>query len=557
MIKTYLKSYWLQAVIATILTFVLAFVSTVLFSMIGPSLQLIVTPSSSTIGWSELVGSKLGSLVTYFMESESVLVGELLLVLPLLFIFISLSRAILMVSQWYIWESVSEKIAAQMREHIACNYLELDPVKKFKSLNQDQNLATIMTTDVRIAREYIVHFYGGLPRELVQVLFYLATLWVLSSYLFLIFVVGLLPALVVVKKLGKKIRSRSENALDFYTVLSEWLQQRFLGVETIKQLRMESYESSLLKELTQKLNSKYLRTVRVKVRTSPIIEIIAVLAMVIVLSLALGMVHSREVTGSVMISFFSILAILSQSASKLGRYFNSNKEGGAAVDRIDRLMSFLLSNNRTDLELKTKDQPSLVTVSNLAYRYKGSDVDVFSGLNFAIEKGKIYCITGPSGAGKSTLMLSLIGLLEPYAGEITYQKSLARHDIGYLPQAMQLPPTSIAHSISYPDPCQDKAEVEAALSLASVDELGFRLQDDSIVRSDQVSGGQLQRLFLARLFYKKFSIVFIDEGTSAIDPKNEANVYKSIKSLASSGTAVVMIAHRASAIALADEIISL
>ena len=72
-----------------------------------------------------------------------------------------------------------------------------------------------------------------------------------------------------------------------------------------------------------------------------------------------------------------------------------------------------------------------------------------------------------------------------------------------------------------------------------------------------LSGGQLQRLFLARLFYKNYSVVLIDEGTSAIDPENEAAIYQSIQSLADNGTTVIMIAHRQSGIDAADKVLRL
>lgn len=558
MIKNLLRQQLSSVMVATLCSFILGIVSTILFSLVGPALQVILNPEQESVKIIELFGVNLGGFLSWALSLEVVTTESLWLFLPYLLLVFACARGFLTTSTWFLWERASEKMAASLRERLVKAYLHLNPQANFDNEGFDQRLSTILTTDVKLTREYIVHFYGGLPRELFQVAFYLLTLVLLSPQLFAVFVIGIAPAGILVSKLGKKVRRRTAKALDNFSQLSEWLQQRLLGVETIKQYGTERQEVEKLTDLTEKLNYRFLKTIRVKARTAPMMEAIAVSVMVGVLYLALDMVERGVASGSVLMSFFSILGILSQSAAKLGRYYNSNKEGGAAVERILNLQKFMEERQLEAIDFKQhEDENKVVILRDIHLKYPGHESEALKGINLDFEKGKIYCLCGPSGAGKSSLFSILLGLLEPSKGDVSFSRKLNRSSIGYLPQTMTLAPATLGENISYPDLPRDSHSVRKALNAASVGELSTAMKDQSSQGTSNLSGGQLQRLFLARLFYKKFPIILIDEGTSALDPENEAAIYKSIRSLADEGSAVVMIAHRASSMEMADEVLVL
>ncbi|SME88501.1 ABC transporter ATP-binding protein [Pseudobacteriovorax antillogorgiicola] len=561
MIKLYLKQHWGSILIATLCSLLLGLVSTVLFSLVGPALQIIIEPQLTQVSWQELLGPYLGNLLTELSGTDHVKAAKLWQLLPYLLIGLAGLRALFASSQWFLWERTSEKIAASMRSHLVKAYINLKPQASYENESFDQKLSSILTTDVKMTREYLIHFYGGLPRELIQVLLYLVTLVLLSPKLFLIFILGIGPAGVLISRLGKKIRRRSAKALDNFGQLSEWLQQRLMGVETIKQYQTEEREVASLVDLTEELNRRFLKTIRVKARTAPIIETIAVGAMVGVLFIALDMVSEGTATGSVLMSFFSILAILSQSASKLGRYYNSNREGGAAVERIQELQGFMDQNHQADMKVENHQGVETVVLDQISLRYPGQETPALDEVSSKFYQGKIYCLCGPSGAGKSSLFSALLGLVEPDSGTITYREGIQRSDIGYLPQAMFVAPTSLGENISYPEKNPSPAALHKALVDAAADELASKLDGDSSkedsLEAEQLSGGQIQRAFMARVFYHHFPVVLIDEGTSAVDPENEARIYQSMRRLADDGACVIMIAHRHSGIQLADEVLYL
>lgn len=559
MIYKLLRQHLGRVVIATVCSLLLGAVSTILFSLVGPALQVILNPHLEYISITDLFGPYLGNGIGWLLDVEGVEAKALWETLPILLGVCAILRGGLMMTQWSLWEQASERMAASLRERLVNSYLHIDPQTNFDHEGFDQRLSTILTTDVKFTREYIIHFYGGLPRELIQVVFYLVTLMLLSPQLFIVFMLGVAPAGIILSKLGKKIRRRSEKALDTFGQLGEWLQQRLLGVETIKQLGTELVEANKLTGLTSHLNDKFLKISRVKARTAPLLETLAVSVIAGILYLSLGMVAEGIATGSVLMSFFSILGILSQSASKLGRYYNSNKEGGAAAKRIVQLEELMVRNRASSIPLKKHESRDIsIQVKDIYLKYPHQESWALKGVSCQFQSGKIYCLCGPSGAGKSSLFSVLLGLIEPSDGVISFSSHLDRSDLGYLPQTMTLAPASLKENMSYPSREFDREVALQAFDAASIEEdLRDRFDDTKQSQLEDLSGGQMQRVFLARLFYRRFAIVLIDEGTSALDPENEAAIYQSVRKMADEGSTVVMIAHRISSMKMADTVLLL
>lgn len=560
MLRSLLRRELPSVIVATLCSFLMSIVTTLLFALLGPAFETLQKEAEAQLEFTELFGPYLGGLVSAVLHKSYILGSDLWRLLPFVIIGLSLLRAVLSASQWLLWERTSENIAARIRSDIVGRYLKLQPKIFFHIPGFDQHISSTLTTDVKFLREYIVHFYGGFPRELMQVLFYLAAAAFLSPKLFLVFMLGILPFGIVLNRLGKKIGRRSGKALASYGELSEWLQQRLLGIETIKHYGTEQEEYEKMKLQTEHLNRKFLKTVRVKARTNPIMEVGAVAALVVVLHLALDMVAQGEVSGSVMMSFFSILGIMTQSASKLGRYYNSNKEGSAALLRIQQFESSVAGYYKDHVypAYYQDDPTSLLRLEGLSLAYPGQGF-VLENLDFDFQRGKLYCISGPSGSGKSTLLAAMLGLLPPAKGRILFHSSLSSKSIGYLPQAINLAPLSIAKNIAYPDDDVDPIRLRKALQAVALEDAFSQemLYQPPRDEGHSASGGQLQRIMLARIFYHDYPLVFIDEGTSAIDPENEKLILSGLKSLVGMGSTVIMIAHRPAGLRIADEVLRL
>lgn len=574
MIQVYLKRRLLSLIIATACTFVLALVSALTFAMLGPAVQILSHPHElKAIALTDLLGARLAPLVTSVIGRESLNADELWQHLPLVIFIAAFLRALLAILQWFLWEKSSELIARDMRQDLVDRYLGIHPEARRESSQLiDQEIAAAIGSDIRLVREYLVHFFGGFPREALQVLIYLVTLFLLEPTLATFFLLGLGPAGLLLSRLGKKMRKRSQRVLDNSSVMIEWLQQRLSGIETIKQFRTERIELGQLNRYSEELFKLFVKAARLKARTSPMLEVLAIFAMMAVLGYALQKIAGDSLNSSVLLSFFAVLANLSQSAAKLGRYFNSNKEGEAALSRLNRLQSAMSQASRRLRSLKLdQGQKSRLLIHQVTYHYPLEGASkaaqrlprkpALRDVSCEFAKGKIYAIAGPSGSGKTTLLKLILGLWHLQEGAITYGIE-KNEDLGYLPQTVQLMPGSIAANISYPSAAYDAARLSDALQrvglLTFVNDLPNSWNSEvGEGRDVTLSGGQAQRIKLARLIYHRFPLIVIDEGTSALDPETEATIFQTLREMAASGSTLVMVAHRLSALQIADELLVL
>ncbi len=566
MILKHLRPQLLSIVCASLLSVLLGGVSALLALSIGPAMQLFLAAADAPDqAVSSLVGEHLAALFAYFTGVDVVSRAWLLQIVPVTLLGLAVVRATLSIGQWFIWERAGELMSRRWRQALLRGYVYQRPDARHHDLGQqwESELASLLTNDIRVVREYVIRVYGALPRELCQVTFLVANLLLLSPKMFLLFAFALGPALVLASRLGKKLRRRAAAALKDYSQLSEWIQQRLLGIETIKQYQTELVEAAAMRQLNDGLLRRFLKVLRVKSLSSPVLEACAVVAMAIVLAVMLSDVLAGSTTGSVQFAFFSTLALLGQAADRCGRYLNANREGRAALERLRALEGYLQPAQLPALDpwvgCEGPKQLSMA-IENLSVRYDGRAVDALSNVSAEFVEGRFYCVCGPSGAGKSTLMKVMLGLVRPNAGQLRLAGPHAKQAVvGYLPQQFQLMNESIAANIAYPDPLPDEARVRAMLQKVGMDDFVATLpnQLSEVVGPGgrALSGGQMQKLQVARVMYHDYPVIMIDEGTSALDPQSEQQMLALVRVLTQQKRIVIMIAHRPAVAVSADHIL--
>ena len=555
---------------AHIASLILGLITAVMAVVIGPGLQSLFSPKTGVLPWSEIVGDAFAQTFASILPAEGAHPAELAYILPYILIGAATIKALSLFYQWYSWELLGERLAWTWREELVQDFRNVDPANRDDGMIRDveAELGGAISQDIRSLREFVVHYYGGLPREGLQVLFTAIALIALSPKLFVIFALGIAPVGAIVSKAGKKLRRRASKALSDNSFLSEWIQQRLLGLETIKHYQTEAYESRSMLTASHNLFHRFLQAAKIKSRTSPAIELFGIIAMSIALWVAFHDIAAGALSGGIVMSFFSTLAALAQSASKLGRYLNSNNEGNAAGARLLVIKAALLRAkalaSKPQMSLTAGEQNKL-TLKNITVSYnKDPSRPAVRNVSCEFRGGKIYCLVGKSGAGKSTLFNTILGLRVPDSGHLsgTYGKNWQDRslDLVSMPQQVQLVPTTLGRNVSYPQLSYDQDKANRALSEAQ-----FQLSEDARLVAGletkmgadglQLSGGQAQRLQLARVIYHHSPFVLVDEGTSALDPVTEAEVLKSLRRLADSGICVIMIAHRRAAAEQSDEIL--
>ena len=563
----YIRPHRIELGLAVGLTLLLGAVAAPIPVLLGPALQVIADPKAPALKFSDLFGALAGPHLAHWFGRQEISAAELLAVLPLAICLAAVLKAVVGAAQWFLFELIGERIALAMRRDLVSGYLMLDPAYRRLDAGRthEAELSSATTNDVRMVREFFVHYYGGMPRELLQSVVLTMWLYILSPKLFCIFILGLVPLGAILSRVSKKLRRRAQQALQDYSQLSEWLQQRLLGVETIKHYGSEPIECEKMRRLNDELRKQFMRAARVKARTSPMIEGLATIACALVLIIALQDVATGVASGAAQLSFFSTIGILSQTASKLGRYLNSNREGAAALRRLASLRSELAAAMIATIEVDGQVAPvPRLVCEQLHVRYENAKADALRGFSYCFEAGRIYCLLGPSGAGKSTLFNVLLGLLRPTSGALRFEAQTQRTHgelVAYMPQKVQLMPGSVGENVAYPASDFDAVRVEEALERvglhAFVSSLPQRMNELIGEGGRILSGGQAQRVLLARLWYRAAPFVLVDEGTSALDPEVEVLVFDLLRALAQRGAVVIMIAHRMAAAAIADRLLLL
>jgi ATP-binding cassette, subfamily B, bacterial CvaB/MchF/RaxB len=255
------------------------------------------------------------------------------------------------------------------------------------------------------------------------------------------------------------------------------------------------------------------------------------------------------------------------------------RRGAALIDRIfefrilrlhgERLADIVLSEPErpnTDIQIGDLSQSGRIRVTNLRFRYSEREPFILDGLNFEVDTGECVAIVGSSGCGKSTLVGVLVGILTPSTGDVEINGMSLRNSgpgnlrtsVGSVMQDDVLFAGSIKDNISFFDPNGDLAWIQECARLTAVHEeiLAMPMGYNSLIgdMGTVLSGGQKERVLLARALYKRPRILILDEATSHLDVKKEREVTSVVRALQITR---IIVAHRPETIASADRVLTL
>lgn len=288
-------------------------------------------------------------------------------------------------------------------------------------------------------------------------------------------------------------------------------------------------------------------------------------AFAFLITLALILASGEAVTQSILLSFIFYVIFTPVISTSMTKVLFMSENGMIVSDALTRIHSILDMKPLPDAQRPASPKNNSVEFKNVSFRYSGTENDALSDISFKVNPGETVALVGPSGGGKSTAAGLISRFWDVTNGEITVggvnvkniRKSELMETVSYVFQDSRLLKASIFENVRLARPNASRSEVEIALHKAQCDDIIEKLPDgmDTVIGTKGVylSGGEQQRIAIARVMLKDAPIIVLDEATAFADPENESLVQRAFEELSKKKT-VIMIAHRLTTVRNADRI---
>jgi ATP-binding cassette subfamily B protein len=468
--------------------------------------------------------------------------------------------------QDYYVNVITQKLGAQIYSDGLKHSLEL-PYQVFEDQRSGETLGKLqkVRTDVE---KLIMAFVSVLFTSLVGVAFVMVYAikihWLIAVVYF-----ASVPVLgFVTSILSKRIKKIQKKIVGETTALAGSTTESLRNIELIKSLGLADQEINRLNGTTIKILGLELKKVRYIRSISFIQGTFVNLLRSCILFLLLFLIFRNQLTLGDLFSLQIYSFFIFGPLQELGNIINIYREAEVSLDHF-----------QTILDIPKEVKPKMpVTVSgieklkfsNVSFKHNTASSNALDGISFQADKGETIAFVGPSGSGKTTLVKLLVGLYQPQQGDIEYNGNSyklidldqLRSHIGFVTQDTQLFSGTIKENLLFVAPNATDEECLDVLNKAACQNLLARADKgiDSMIGEGgvKVSGGEKQRLSIARALLRKPSLLVFDEATSSLDSITEEEISATVRSLSQNKNQVtIMIAHRLSTIMHADKIFCL
>ena len=288
-------------------------------------------------------------------------------------------------------------------------------------------------------------------------------------------------------------------------------------------------------------------------------------AFAFLITLALILTGGEAVAQSVLLSLIFYVIFTPAIATSMTKVMYISENGMIVNDALTRVHSILDMKPLPDTQKPESPKDNSVEFKNVSFRYNGAETNALEDVSFKVQPGETIALVGPSGGGKTTAAGLIARFWDVSNGEIkvggvnvkNIKKSELTETVSYVFQDSRLLKTSILENVRLSKSNASRTEVENALHKAQCDDIIAKLPDgiDTVIGTKGVylSGGEQQRIAIARVMLKNSPIIILDEATAFADPENEALVQRAFEELSKDKT-VIMIAHRLTTVRNADRI---
>ncbi len=569
-ILKFAKPYWLKAISNIICNLITSIFSLVSLSMVIPFLgvlfgtqEKIYTAPELNFSFSSIIENfyyYITKIIDHYGEKEALFCICLLVLI--MFFFRNLFRYLAL----FFLTPIRNGIVKDIRSKLHKATLSF-PIKFFKK-NKKGDLISKMTSDLVEIEWSIMSSLELIFKEPVTILIFLVALINLSPQL-TFFVVLLFPLTgFLIAVVGKNLKKSSEKGQNQMGRLVSNIEQNLSGLKVIKVFGIESYIQNKFENNNNKYNIIMNKILRKKDLSSPMSEFLSTIVLVCIMWFG-GQIVLNDFNYLSPEQFIGYIVIFSQiipPAKSLTTAYYRIQKGSGAAKRVYEIFDEEKPNSVEERSISKTDFKNEISFNNVSFSYEKENV--LKKINFSIEKGQTIAIVGSSGSGKSTIINLLSRLYDVENGEIKIDNinikdiklSDLRRLISLVFQDSILFNDSILNNIRIGKIDATKEEVIEAAKIANAHDfiMNINLNYNYNIgdKGDNLSGGEKQRICIARAIIRRPEILILDEATSSLDNISEKNVQAAINNVIKNRTCLI-IAHRISTIKNADKIIVL
>ncbi|MGE8552914.1 MAG: ABC transporter ATP-binding protein [Chryseobacterium jejuense] len=465
--------------------------------------------------------------------------------------------------QDYVVSVITQKFGAKiftdgLKHSMALPYQEFEDQRSGETLSI---LTKVREDSVKFITNFINIFFGILVSIIFVSIYAIRLHWSIMP----VYICGIFLIAFITNLLSKRIKVIQKNIVSETTALAGSTTESLRNIEIVKSLGLTNQEVNRLNNNTYKILGLELRKVK-SIRSLSFIQgtMVNFLQQMITLTL-LYLIFKNVVTPGQYLSLMFYGFFIFGPMQEIGNIIISYREAEASLQNFDRLM-------KKDVEEKPLHPKQIGAIEELefkhiSFKHQSAQYKALNNISFDVKNGETIAFVGPSGSGKSTLVKLLVGLYRPQEGNIFYNGingkefdfDELRNQIGFVTQDTQLFAGTIKENLLFVNPNATEQELAIALQKSSCTGLLERAEKgiETVIGEGglKLSGGEKQRIAIARALLRKPHLLIFDEATSALDSITEEEITSTIKGISEEREQItVLIAHRLSTIMHADKI---
>ena len=488
----------------------------------------------------------------------------LILVIPFLIVIAFATKGISLYMAKFLMITVSEEVKKRIQIDMLSSFIKSDTEfvenkhtgRYVSNLNFDVNQITGM-----LSNSFLSFFKDGLT-----LIGLLTVMFIQNWRLSLIAIIMIPVASIVAKRLGKRMSKVTTEAQEKSGDLNKYLIDLFKNHKIIKIFQREKYEYLRSEKFVNDLKEKSIKIYTIYFRSTPIMETLTGIIIGILIFYSGKLIMNEQLSIN---NFFSFLAAMMLAYQPVKSLATINVGIGQGLSAGKRILPIIDTQNKITLNESAKNlvlNEALINFDKVNFNYKSNeDNKVLKNININIKGGKMTALVGHSGSGKSTLLNLIPRIYDPTSGQILIDGQIIRdvnlsslrREISIVDQNTTLFDDTVFNNIKYAKPDASNEEIYKAAEMSMSTDFINNLEKEyeTIIGENgiKLSGGEKQRLSIARAFLKKSKIILLDEATSSLDSETEEKIQKALEDLTTNKTTIV-IAHRLSTILNSEKI---